>query len=293
MIPRELFSQVRRIEIKTRRLVDEVFGGQYLSVFKGRGIEFAEVREYIPGDDVRRIDWNVTARAGKPFIRQYQDERELTVVIACDMSGSQFFGTALKLKKEVTAELAALLAFSALRNNDKAGLMLFTDKPELMVLPKKGRSHILTLIRDLLAFQPKSRKTSIGACLDELNRVCKRRSILFLLSDFMDAGYEKSLRQTALRHDLIPILIEDKREMELPALPVWLETEDPETGERALVNARGGSFQKRLKDNHARRVDAALKLFKSAGLDHIRLRTDEPFIKPLSQFFRDRSKRFR
>ncbi|MBI4386168.1 MAG: DUF58 domain-containing protein [Elusimicrobia bacterium] len=293
MIPREIFAQVRRIEIKTRRLVAETFGGKYLSVFKGQGIEFAEVREYVPGDDIRTIDWNVTARTGRPFVRRYQDERELTVLLACDMSGSQFFGTDLKFKKEIAAEIAALLAFSALRNNDKAGLFLFTDAAELYLPPRKGRSHILTLIRDLLAFEPKSRRTAIGASLDVLNRHLKRRSILFLLSDFMDRGFDASLRRTAIRHDLIPVLIEDPRELELPSIPALLEIEDPETGETTLINGRSSNRLRDMQRRRQLRKEATFQLFRSAGLDFIRIRTDQPYADPLIQFFRSRARRFR
>lgn len=291
MIPKEIFAQVRRIEIRTRRLVTETFGGQYLSVFKGRGMEFSEVREYSPGDDIRSIDWNVTARTGKPYVRRYQDERELTVIVACDLSASQNFGTGLKLKKEISAEICALLAFSALQNNDKVGLCLFTRGPELYRAPKKGRSHILTLIRELLAFVPCRGGTCIASTLDTLNRLLKRRSILFLVSDFMDAGFQSSLRRTALRHDLVPVLIEDPREREWPALPAWVETEDPETGARGLLDARSKAFRKELELGRGRARLELEKLFKSCGLQAILVRTDRPYVDPIARFFRERSKR--
>lgn len=293
MIAKEVLSQVRRIEIRTNRLVNETFGGQYLSVFKGRGVEFAEVREYIPGDDVRSIDWNVTARTGRTHVREYQDERELTVILACDLSGSQFFGTGAKLKQEITAEIAALLAFSALRNNDKVGLLLFTEGAERYWPPKKGRTHILALIRDLLAFKPKKRGTRLAESLDTLNRLLKRRSIVFLISDFQDHGYEKALRMTGLKHDAIGLVIEDPRESELPALPAWIAMEDPETGERAFIPAASSAVRRKLKESHQSRKEELERLFRSAGMDYVRIQTDRPYADPLVKFFRLRAKRFR
>jgi uncharacterized protein (DUF58 family) len=293
MIAKEVLSQVRRIEIRTNRLVNETFGGQYLSVFKGRGVEFLQVREYVPGDDTRSIDRNVTARTGRLHVREYQDERELTVILACDLSGSQFFGTGQKLKQEVAAEIAALLAFSALRNNDKVGLLLFTEGAERYWPPKKGRTHILTLIRDLLAFKPKKRGTRLAESLGTLNRLLKRRSIVFLISDFQDHGYEKALRQTALKHDTIGLVIEDPRESELPALPAWIAMEDPETGERALIPAGSSAVRRKLKDVHRSRKEDLERLFRSAGMDFVRIQTDRPYADPLVQFFRRRAKRFR
>ena len=293
MIAKEILAQVRRIEILTGRLVSETFAGEYLSVFKGRGMEFAEVREYSPGDDIRTIDWNVTARTGRPHVRRYQEERELTAVLACDLSGSQFFGTSTKLKQEVAAEIGAILAFAAMQNNDKVGLFLFTEEPELYIPPKKGRRHVLALIRDLLAFRPLKRGTKIGPCLDTLNRLLKRRSIVFLLSDFQDEGYERSLRSTARKHDVVPILVEDKRETELPDIGAWLELEDPETSERVLVNARSRAVREAVADRSRERRQTLERVLTSSGIDSIRLRTDEPYVDPIVRFFRDRAKRFR
>ncbi|MBI3550457.1 MAG: DUF58 domain-containing protein [Elusimicrobia bacterium] len=292
-IPKEVLAQVRRIEIRTRRLVTESLGGKYLSVFKGRGMEFAEVREYVPGDDVRAIDWNVTARTGRPHIRQYQDERELTVMLACDLSGSQYFGSDLKLKKEVAAEIAAVLAFAALQNNDKIGLFLFTDEAELYIRPKKGRTHILSIIRNVLAFTPKRKGTSIAVGLDALNRHLKRRSILFLLSDFKDFGFESLIRRTALKHDLVPVVLEDPRESEIPAIGAWIQVEDPETGERSLINARSATVRRAHREQAEARRQQLTRLFQSTGLESIRIRTDRPYIDPLVMFFRNRSKRIR
>jgi len=293
MIAKEVLAQVRRIEIRTNRLVNETFGGQYLSVFKGRGVEFAEVREYVPGDDVRTIDWNVTARTGRPHVREYQAERELTVILACDLSGSQFFGTGQKLKQEIAAETAALLAFSALRNNDKVGLLLFTEGAERYWPPKKGRTHILTLIRDLLAFKPKKRGTRLAESLDTLNRLLKRRSIVFLISDFQDSGFGKAMRLMASKHDTIGVVIKDPRESELPALPVWIETQDPETGERALVNAGSSALRRALKESSRSQTAELERLFRWAGMDFVHIRTDRPYADPLVEFFRRRAKRLR
>src|SRR3989338_3099165 len=218
MIPKEILARVRRIEIMTGRLVAETFAGEYLSVFKGRGMEFDSVREYSQGDDVRSIDWNVTARFGRPYVRRYTEERELTVVIACDLSGSQFFGTGPQFKKEVAAELSAVLAICALRNNDKVGLFLFTEGIEEYVPPKKGRRHVLHIIRDVLAYCPRKNGTNISAALDAINHVLKRRSILLLISDFRDEGFEKALKLAALKHDVIPMVAADPRGIELPPL---------------------------------------------------------------------------
>ncbi len=293
MISKEILAQVRRIEIQTGRLVNETFAGKYLSAFKGRGMEFAQVREYTPGDDIRTIDWNVTARFGKPFVREYQEERELTVIIACDLSGSQFFGSDAKLKREVAAELSALLAFSALKNNDKVGLFLFTDRTEHFIPPRKGHRHSLAIIRDVLAFRPKRRGTNIAAALDTLNRMLSRRAIVLLVSDFQDKGFEKSLRRTARKHDLIPVLIEDPREQSLPDLPAYLELSDPESGETTLIDASSDSTRDTLLSRRAGEKRDLEELFKSSGLDHISIRTDQPYIDPIIRFFRERSRRFR
>src|SRR5205809_77978 len=235
MLPREVIRQIRRLQLRARRAVEDLLGGEYHSVFKGTGISFEEVREYQPGDDVRAIDWNVTARMGHPFIKRFVEERELTVVLAVDCSGSNQFGTRYQQKREVAAELAAVLAFSATSNNDKVGLVEFTDRVERFVPPRKGTRHVLRLIRDVLFFQPKHRGTSLREGLDYLNRVLHRRAIIFLLSDFLDRDFEKSLKRTGRRHDLIAIRISDPREQELPAVGL-LELEDAETGERLLVD---------------------------------------------------------
>jgi uncharacterized protein (DUF58 family) len=293
MLPSEILAQVRRIEIRTGRLVAETLAGEYLSVFKGQGIEFAEVREYQPGDDIRTIDWNVTARLGRPFIKRFAEERELTVMIACDLSGSLAFGSQSKLKREIATELSALLAFSAMSNNDKAGLALFTDRVEKFIPPRKGRLHVLRLLRELLAFQPEQRGTAIASSLESVQRMVRRRGILFLISDFMDSGYEKVLRRVAKRHDLVPIVLEDPRESELPDAPVLIEFEDSETGERALVPAWSKSVRESYRKAAAKRRHELERFFKSAGIEHIRVRTDKSYVDPVVAFFKNRSRRLR
>src|SRR5437763_8081459 len=233
MLPREVIRQIRRLQLRARRAVEDLLGGEYHSVFKGTGIAFEEVREYQPGDDIRTIDWNVTARIGHPFIKRFVEERELTVMLLVDCSGSQRFGSGFQQKRDVAAELAALLAFSAVSNNDKVGLVAFTDRVERYVPPRKGTSHVLRLIRDILYFQPTRRATSIREALDFLSRVRHRRAIVFLLSDFLDQGYERLLKRTGRHHDLVLVRISDPREEELPAVGL-LELEDAETGARRL-----------------------------------------------------------
>jgi uncharacterized protein (DUF58 family) len=298
MIPRELLAQVRRIEIMTGRLVSETFAGEYLSVFKGRGMEFAEVREYVPGDDIRSIDWNVTARTNKPFVRVYTEERELTVVIACDLSGSQFFGTAGKLKKEVAAELSAVLAFSALQNNDKVGLFLFTEGIEKFVPAKKGRRHVLSVIRDVLAYEPLKKGTRLAPALATINRVLKKRCVVFLISDFRveDGGlpaFEKSLKLAALKHDVIPVVIGDPRERALPAVGALLELEDPETGARVLFDARDRGALAGHARAEGERLSALDRLFRLYGLDAIRVAAGKSYIDPVIKFFHARARRLR
>ena len=229
----EILKKVRQIEIQTNKLVSETFAGEYLSAFKGQGIEFAEVREYTPGDDVRAIDWNVTARTGVPFIKKYNETRELTLVIACDVSASQRFGSVDKLKQETAAELAALFAFSAMRNNDKVGLLLFSDKIELFVPPKKGKKHILRLIRELVAFEPQGRGTDMALALKTLVQVLRRQGILVLISDYLSPleQFEKPLKLAAKKFDLIPVVVTDKLERGLPACAACITVVDPETGQ--------------------------------------------------------------
>ena len=281
----ELFKKVKQIEIQTGKLVSETFAGEYLSVFKGTGMEFAEVREYIPGDDVRNIDWNVSARTGKTYIKRFAEERELTVMIACDISASNMAGS-LKLKKEAAAELAALFAFSAIKNSDRVGLMLFSDKIELYIPPKKGKRHILRIVRELLAFEPKNTGTDIALALNTLNRVIKRKGILVLISDFLAGNYERALRLSAKKFDLIPVILKDNLELNLPAAPVFLDVKDPETGEAAMLDL----FGRYKKTNE---LDEYKKLFASLGLSYISAVTTEPLEKPLIRFFKQRELRLK
>ena len=231
MIPKEILKKVRQIQIRTRSVVSDMFAGQYHSVFKGQGMEFQEVREYAPGDEIRSIDWNVTARMGHPFIKKYREERELTVMLLVDISGSQSFGSGAQFKKDLAAELAAVLAFAAIQNNDRVGLILFTDQIEHYVPPKKGPRHVLRVIRDVLYFEPKHRGTAIGPALDYLNKVAHRKTVTFVISDFLDDNFKRALSVTARRHDLISIVTRDPRESEWPDAGI-IEWQDAETGRR-------------------------------------------------------------
>jgi len=243
MLTKELLKQVRQIEIRTKGLVNQVFSGEYHSVFKGRGMEFSEVREYQFGDDIRNIDWNVTARFGHPFIKVFEEERELTVMLMVDISGSLMFGSVSKTKQRVAAELTAILAFSALKNNDKVGLILFTDKIEKFVPPRKGNKHVLRIIREVLSFQPEGNATDIGSALEYMNGAIKKRSIVFLLSDFMDDGYEKILRIVGKKHDLIGVVLDDRRETEIPKMGL-IKLTDAETNQERWVDTSNRKVQK-------------------------------------------------
>ncbi|NUO81345.1 DUF58 domain-containing protein, partial [candidate division KSB1 bacterium] len=235
MIPKEILKKVRRLEIQTRALVNDVFSGEYHSVFKGRGMAFAEVREYVLGDDVRNIDWNVTARTGHPFVKVFDEERELTVMLLVDVSSSGEFGTHEQMKGDIAAEICALLAFSAIKNNDKVGLIIFTDRIEKFVPPKKGRTHVLRVLREVLYHKPEGHGTNITTALEYLNRVIRRKAVVFLVSDFLSEGYEKALRVAGKRHDLVAIPITDPRETEIPNVGL-VELEDAETGEVHLLD---------------------------------------------------------
>ena len=293
MLTSEILSQVRRIEIRTGKLVTETFAGEYLSVFKGHGMEFAEVREYATGDDVRSIDWNVSARLGKPYVRRYVEERELTLMLACDISGSQHFGSGSRFKSEAATELSALFAFSALKNNDKVGLMLFSDKVELYIPPKKGRLHALRVIREIMAYEPKSRGTDIALCLDTINRVFKKKGILILISDFMADNYEHSLRLASKRHDMIPVVIEDPLESSLPEINALFEIENPETGRRHTWDLSAGAFHSAFGAAHKDKKGKLKKLFTSLGIDWINIKPDGSIAGPVVDFFRKRAKKFK
>jgi uncharacterized protein (DUF58 family) len=292
MLSVEALRQIRRIHIRTRRLVDGVFAGEYHSVFKGRGMEFADVREYVPGDDVRTIDWNVTARLGHPYVKRYIEERELTVMLLVDLSASGRFGSVGKLKTEIATELCALLALSAIRNNDKVGMILFTDRIERFVPPQKGRNRALRVIREMLHFEPERRGTDLGLALDYLHRISRRRSVSFLLSDFLASGYEQSFRLARQRHDVIPICIFDRREASLPNLGL-IALQDLETGQPILIDTGSAAVRNRYREQRAAAVAARQRLFRGLGVDPIEVRTDEPYVQPLLRFFRQREKRLR
>ncbi len=288
---KELLKQVRQIEIKTRGLVNEVFSGEYHSVFKGRGMEFSEVREYQIGDDIRTIDWNVTARFGHPFVKIFEEERELTVMLLVDMSGSMVFGSLNKTKQQIAAELTAILAFSAMKNNDKVGLILFTENIEKFVPPRKGRSHVLRIIREVLSFEPEGNKTDIKGALEYFNHTIKKKSIAFLLSDFFDSGYEKILRIAGKKHDLIGIVLRDPREQDLIDAGL-VKFRDAETGEVRYVDTSNKTvrenFMRKINDYEERRKS----VFISSRLDTIKINTDSSYIKPLVEFFHLREKRW-
>lgn len=290
MIPREILKKVRQIEIRTNREVTDVLGGQYHSVFKGRGMEFEEVREYLPGDEVRSIDWNVTARFGHPYIKKFKEERELTVLLIVDVSASGQFGSGRQSKNELAAELAAVLAFSAIRNNDKVGVLLFTDRIEKYIAPKKGRRHVLRVIREILAFQPTGHGTNLGLVLDYLNHIQRRRAVTFVLSDFQDTGFEKKLRVAGQRHDVVALSLRDPREEELPAVGL-VELRDAETGQYAIVDTFDAGVRARFAAQARARLDQLRQLFRAAGVDQIEIRTDTDYLPPLVKFFRMRERR--
>jgi uncharacterized protein (DUF58 family) len=292
MLPREILRQIRRLQLRARHAVEDLLGGEYHSVFKGTGIVFEEVRAYQPGDDIRSIDWNVTARMGQPFVKRFIEERELTVVLMVDCSASQQFGTQLQHKREVAAELAAVLAFSAIGNNDRVGLLQFTNRVEQFLAPRKGTKHVLRLLRDILFFRPQHQGTSLRAALDQLNRVLRRRSVVFLLSDFLDRDYEASLKRTARRHDLIAIHIADAREETLPAVGL-LELEDAETGQHLVIDTRSRAVRDAFEQQAARRREDLRRLTRAAAVDLVEVTTDGSHLDALIRFFRLRERRLR
>lgn len=289
MLPRELIKKLRRIEILTARAANAQLAGAYHSVFKGIGVVFSEVRQYQPGDDVRRIDWNVTARMDEAYVKLFVEEREITVMLLVDASGSGLFGTREQSKREVAAEVAALLAFSAIKNNDRVGLIIFTDRVERFVPPKKGKKHVLRVITEILTFEPVSRGTNITAGLEFFGHVAKRRSVAFLVSDFLAEGYEKALQITQRRHDLVPVTLTDPAEEVLPRLG-YVSFEDVETGEVLEFDTYG-----RDASRYAERVVKGKKaredLFRRLRMDFVNIRTDQPYLTPLVQFFRNRERR--
>lgn len=290
MISADILRKIRRIEIRTSRIVSDVFSGRYHSVFKGRGMEFHEVREYVPGDDVRSIDWNVTARLGHPFVKKFIEERELTVMLMVDISGSQHFGSGAQFKKDLAAEIAGVLAFAAIQNNDRIGLILFSDEVEHYLPPRKGTRHVLRIIRDSLYFAPRRRGTRIAAALHYLNRVVPRRCVAFLVSDFQDDEFVRPLRATARRHDLIGIRIEDPREYDWPSAGV-MEWTDPETGRRHVIDTSDRQLRAQIRARRDRERAELTRALRAARVDLIDLQTDRPYVQELIRFFQMREKR--
>lgn len=287
MDTKELLKKVRKIEIKTRRLSDHIFGGEYHSTFKGRGMTFSEVRQYQFGDDVRNIDWNVTARYNEPFIKVFEEERELTMMLLADVSGSEFFGTDKQFKNEIVTEIAATLAFSAMQNNDKIGLILFTDDIELFIPPKKGKSHVLRIIRELLEFTPKSKNTDIAQAIKFLSNVMKKKAIVFVLSDFMADNYEQTMKIAANKHDITGIRIYDQREETIPSIGM-VQMEDEETGELVLVNTSSKKVRNNYNAYYRDRVDYYHETFRRSGAGVIDVRTDDSYVKKLLGYFKRR-----
>jgi Uncharacterized conserved protein (some members contain a von Willebrand factor type A (vWA) domain) len=290
METKELLKKVRQLEIRTRGVVNQVFSGEYHSVFKGRGMEFSEVREYQFGDEIRTIDWNVTARLDHPYVKVFEEERELTVMLLVDMSGSQFFGSQSALKRDIAAELSAILAFSAMKNNDKVGAILFTDQIEKFIPPRKGRSHALRIVRELLSFEPRRKTTSLNTVLEYLNHIQKKRCIVFLISDFMDSGYDSALRIVGKRHDLIGLVLKDPHEVELPDVGL-ITFKDAETGTQRWID----THNKKVRNGYRTYLDALQKkrrsLFVKSKLDSVEISLDKPYMKPLVDFFRLRERR--
>lgn len=284
---KELLRKVRTIELKTRGLSDHIFSGEYHSAFKGRGMTFSEVRDYVPGDEVRTIDWNVTARFGHPFVKVFEEERELTVMLVADMSASEDFGTADQLKRELITEVCATIAFSAIKNNDKVGLLLFTDRVEKFIPPKKGRSHILRLVRELLEFRVAGRGTDIKEALRYMNNVIKKRCIAFLVSDMMDHGYEHVLKIANRRHDLVVLRTIDPREMELPNVGL-VQFADPETGLVRWVDTGSRSVRNAYRAAALKHQHRTRETLRRCGVDHAVISTQEGYIRPLMKLFKDR-----
>ena len=285
----ELLKKVRAIELRTRGLSKQIFSGEYHSAFKGRGMAFSENREYQHGDEIRTIDWNVTARMGHPYVKVFEEERELTAMILVDVSSSGNFGTRTQLKKTLITELTAVLAFSAIQNNDKIGVILFSDRIEKFIPPKKGRSHILRIIRELLDFEPEGTKTDIAFALDYMNRVIKKRSICFVLSDFIDDNFEQSLKIASRKHDLVALKIEDPGEEELPKAG-WLLFRDSENGEMTWVNSNLKRNRLRLKHAFLERDKRIKEQFTRAGVDNITIRTNKPYVRSLMNLFKQRTR---
>ncbi len=287
MDTKELLKKVRKIEIKTRRLSDHIFGGEYHSTFKGRGMTFSEVRQYQFGDDVRNIDWNVTARYNEPYVKVFEEERELTMMLMVDVSGSEIFGTDKQFKNEIVTEIAATLAFSATQNNDKIGLILFSDIVELYIPPKKSRSHVLRIIRELIEFNPKNKQTNFSEALKFLSSVMKKKAIVFVLSDFITDHYQQTLKIAAKRHDITGIRVYDKHEASIPNLGM-VQMQDAETGERLLVNTGSKKIRQNYSQFYNTKVAYYKESFNKSGAGHIDSRIDESYVKKLLGYFKNR-----
>jgi uncharacterized protein (DUF58 family) len=288
-IPKEILKKVRAIQIQTSRLVSDTMAGEYHSTFKGRGMEFSEVREYVPGDDIRSIDWNVTARMNKPYVKQYVEERELTVMLVVDVSASLGFSSAQQMKSEIAAELSAVLALSAIRNNDKVGLILFSDRIEKYIAPKKGKSHVLRVIREVLTSRAEGRGTDINAACEFLRSAVRKKAVVFLLSDFMTDGYQKLLRIVARRHDLITINLKDRRERSLPSMGL-VHFMDAESGEMVLLDTGDSKTRSALQILHDRRQSEEDRYRRANRIQNININTEDSYVKPLVGFFRNRDK---
>ncbi len=287
METQELLKRVRKIEIKTRGLSNQIFSGEYHSAFKGRGMAFSEVREYQPGDEIRSIDWNVTARLNSPYVKVFEEERELTVMILIDVSASENFGTRTQLKRQLITELCAVLSFSAIQNNDKIGVIFFSDQIEKFIPPKKGRSHILRIIRELIDFKPEHSKTDISQALKYLSNVIKKRSTAFVLSDFRDDAFVDALKIANRKHDIVALQILDQAELTLPDVGL-IPMEDPETGDWNWVDTSSKTVQKEFKINALKRKDQLNQWFQKCGVDSTTIRTDQNYVKPLLNLFKKR-----
>ncbi|MEN9798397.1 MAG: hypothetical protein RL653_2093 [Pseudomonadota bacterium] len=290
MIPRELIKRLRRLEIRTRKVVSDMLAGQYQSVFKGRGMAFSEVRPYQPGDEIRFIDWNVTARMSEPFVKVFTEERELTVMLLVDVSGSKEFGSGVRTKAEIAAEVAAQVAFSATANNDRVGLILFSDRVELTVPPRKGRKHVMRLITEILSCKPEGKGTDLSTPLNWLSRVVPRKAVVFLVSDFLAHGYERELKLVGRRHDLVPVVLRDPLEDAFPSLGL-VQLEDPETGELLLVDSSDLGVRARYAKAVESERKARLELFRRLELDSVELRADDGYAQALHRFFEQRARR--
>ena len=288
MDTKELLKKVRKIEIKTRRLSDHIFSGEYHSSFKGRGMTFSEVRQYQFGDDIRSIDWNVTARYNEPYIKVFEEERELTMMLMVDISGSESFGTQQQFKKDILTEISATLAFSAIQNNDKVGLLLFSDEIELFIPPKKGKTHVLRIIRELIEFKPKSQKTDITLALKYFSNVMKKKAIVFILSDFVDDGYDSALKIVGKKHDVTGIRVYDKLETELPKLGM-VPMKDVESGQTILVNTNSKTVRRNYSANYLKTVNYFEETFTKSGSGVINTRIDESYVKKLLGYFKRRA----